>query len=128
MQQIDIEISAENKCSFCTGSKCCTYITDPISTPRSKEDFDYLLWQVSHRNVALYKDNGIWYILIQGECQHLQSDGRCGIYATRPQICRDHTNDYCEFDRDSVEDFELYFPDYPSLLDYCRNRFKKWDG
>lgn len=23
-------------------------------------------------------------------CQQLQDDGRCGIYATRPQICRDH--------------------------------------
>jgi hypothetical protein len=41
----DIPVTAENKCSLCApASTCCTYITQPFDTPRSKEDFDYLLW------------------------------------------------------------------------------------
>lgn len=126
MPKVNIKITTENKCSFCEGSKCCTYVTQPIDTPRSKDEFDYLLWQVSHENVAIYKSCNVWYMLIAGNCNHLLSDGRCGIYETRPRICRDHTNDFCEYDQDSLKDFDLYFPDYTSLLKYCKKRYKTW--
>ena len=119
-------MTPETKCSYCTGSKCCTYVTQAIDTPRSKQDFDYLLWQVSHRNVRVYKDEGAWYLLFDSPCNHLGRDGRCGIYETRPQICREHSNDYCEFDAPAEEGFELYFDGYESLLNYCRKRFKRW--
>ncbi len=46
-----IKVTSENKCSFCTGSICCTYVTQHLDTPRSKEDFRQLLWQVSHQNI-----------------------------------------------------------------------------
>jgi hypothetical protein len=59
---------------------------------------------------------------------HLQADGRCGIYATRPRVCREHSNEDCEFEGAAgAEDFDLFFPDYQALLDYCRRRFKSWD-
>lgn len=121
-----IEITAENKCSFCTQSICCTYITHSIDTPRSKEDFDQLLWQVSHDHLKIYKDDEGWTLLIDGRCQHLQIDGGCGIYETRPQICRDHSNDYCEYDAPSEDGFDLYFENYDDLLKYCKKRFKTW--
>jgi uncharacterized protein len=57
----------------------------------------------------------------------LQEDGGCGIYETRPQICRDHSNDYCEYDTTAESGFDLFFGDYDSLLTYCKKRFKKWD-
>ena len=38
------------------------------------------------------------------ECKHLQSDNRCGIYDTRPQICRDYSTDNCEYEDDWVYD------------------------
>jgi Fe-S-cluster containining protein len=120
-------ITAENKCGFCTNSKCCTYITQQIDAPRSKYDFEHLLWQVSHENVQAYKDDDGWYLLVESRCSHLQTDGRCGIYAVRPQICRDHSNDYCEFDAPAEDGFDLYFPDYRSLLKYCKKRFKRWE-
>ncbi|MDQ3731742.1 MAG: YkgJ family cysteine cluster protein [Pseudomonadota bacterium] len=120
------KITPENKCGFCTNSKCCTYITQRIETPRSKYDFDHLLWQVSHENVQAYKDEDGWYLLVETCCNHLQPDGRCGIYAERPQICRDHSNDYCEFDAPAEDGFDLYFPDYAALLTYCKKRFKRW--
>jgi len=122
-----ITVTSENKCSFCTGSTCCTYVTQHMETPRSKEDFRQLLWQVSHQNVKLYKDDDGWTLLVDGKCQHLQINGDCGIYDERPDICREHTNDYCEFDAPSEDGFELYFENYFDLLKYCKNRFKSWD-
>ena len=120
------KITPENKCSFCKNSICCNYVTQTIDTPRSKVDFEHLLWQVSHHNVSVYKDKDGWCLLFNTKCSHLLPDGACGIYENRPQICRDHSNDYCEFDAPAEDGFELYFPDYKSLLAYCKKRYKRW--
>lgn len=120
-------MTPETKCGYCTNSKCCTYITQQIDTPRSMLDFDQLLWQVSHRDVQVYKDEDGWFLLINNTCSHLQSGGRCGIYEVRPQVCRNYDNDYCEYDESAEANFELYFEDYASLLKYCKERFKHWD-
>ena len=93
---VGVKITTDNKCGFCTNSKCCTYITEELVTPRSMHDFDHLLWQLSHRDIQAYKDEDGWYLLINNSCTHLQKDGRCGIYDDRPLICREYTNDYCE--------------------------------
>lgn len=119
---------SENKCDLCTPSKCCTYITHAISTPRSVEDFDTLLWQLAHQDVQAYKDEGTWFLLFYTRCRFLHDDGRCQIYTTRPQVCRDYSNDYCEFDGPAEEGFELFFDTYEALLAYCRKRFKNWDN
>ena len=119
-------IYAESKCQRCSNSKCCAYFTQAIDAPRSKQDFNHLLWQISHRGVQVYKDETGWYLLVNTPCNHLLSDGRCGIYDTRPQICRDYTNDFCEFDASAEEGFELFFENYDALLAYCKRRFKRW--
>lgn len=126
-EKIKIEVTTENKCSFCTASICCTYITQQVDTPRSKADFEHLLWQISHENIRIYKDEDGWTLLVESKCLHLQVNGDCGIYDVRPTICRDHTNDYCEYDAPSEDGFELYFNDYHALRTYCQKRFKKWD-
>lgn len=118
---------SNDKCSHCHGSICCSYITHQIETPRSRQSFDYLLWQISHKNIEIYKDEDGWFLLINNPCTHLKDDGSCGIYHDRPEICRTHTNDYCELDASAVDGFELYFADYHSLLIYCKKRFKTWD-
>lgn len=123
----DLDITPENKCDFCVQSLCCRYATQQIDTPRSIKAFDMLLWQISHDDVELFKDEAGWFLLFQKPCTHLQPDGRCGIYEVRPFICREHENDYCEFDESAENGFDLYFPDYESLDQYCRTRFKKWD-
>lgn len=123
------KITPENKCAFCQGATCCTYLTQRIDTPRSMQDFDVLLWQISHRDTQAYKDSDGWCLLVNNACRHLQPGGRCGIYETRPQICREHSNDGCEFEGPAAhEDYDLFFPDYESLLDYCRRKFKNWDS
>ncbi len=123
-----IKLTPENKCSFCKGSTCCTYFTHQIDTPRSIEDFDLLLWQIAHADTQVYKDEDGWFLLMNHPCLHLQAGGRCGIYETRPQICREHSNDECEFDGPcGDDDFELFFRNYDALLAYCRKKFKHWD-
>jgi len=126
----DIELSGGdesfNKCDLCTNSKCCTYVTQQIDPPRSKYDFEILLWQVSHEGVGAYKDEDGWFVMFEARCRHLLGDGRCNIYEDRPTICRSHSNDYCEYDAPAEDGFELYFPDYDSLLQYCRKKFRRW--
>ncbi|MES9969075.1 MAG: YkgJ family cysteine cluster protein [Candidatus Thiodiazotropha sp.] len=117
----------EGKCSRCINSKCCTYTTEAIGVaPRSKADFDHLLWQVSHQGVEIYKDEDGWFLLFHGSCEHLGPGGACGIYLQRPQICRDYDNDWCEFDAPAEKGFDLYFRNYAELLNYCKKRFKTW--
>jgi Fe-S-cluster containining protein len=122
-----MDIPVDNKCSRCTGSICCTYTTEALGVaPRSKSDFQHLLWQISHQGVELYKDESGWYLMFQGRCEHLQPNGGCGIYEDRPDICREYENDWCEFDQPAEEGFELYFRNYAELLTYCKKRFKSW--
>ena len=122
------QLPTETKCSFCPGTKCCSYTTQQIDSPRKIDDFDHLLWQMAHKNIQAYKDEDGWFLLILNQCQFLQKDGNCGIYETRPQVCRDYKNDYCEFDAPAEDGFELFFDGYESLLKYCQKRFKKWDA
>ena len=116
-----------DKCSRCPGDKCCSYITQHIDTPRSMDDFDHLAWQLAHANIQAYKDEDGWFLLVMNTCRFLQKDGRCGIYETRPQLCRDYSNDYCELDEPAENSFKYFFRNYEELDAYCRKRFKKWD-
>jgi Fe-S-cluster containining protein len=95
--------AGENLCEFCTG-KCCRYYAFPITTPKDWEDFDFIRWYLLHGRTSIFVDEGTWHILVSGDCQHLLEDNRCGIYHTRPQICRDHTTDDCEYDSDADYD------------------------
>ena len=122
-----VVLTAENKCSYCKNSKCCTYITIEIDKPKKRSDFDELLWQVSHKNISFYKDEDGWFMNVEAVCDHLGDQGKCGIYETRPTICRDYSNDFCELDEPAEEGFDLHFTNYDELLAYCRKRFKNWD-
>lgn len=89
-------------------------------------DFDHLLWQVSHRSVHVFKDADGWFLRIMSDCEHLQQDGRCGIYEQRPLVCREHSNEFCEKDEPIETASELYFQDYTQLHAYCEQRFRNW--
>lgn len=93
---------------------------------RSKSDFEQLLWQVSHEGIEAYKDASGWYLAMRCKCEHLQRDGNCAIYENRPQICRDYSNDWCELDEPAEKHFLLHFRNYAELLNYCKQRFKRW--
>ena len=97
-------------CDFCT-AKCCRYFALPIEEPETLEEFEYLRWFLLHDRASVFKEEGDWYLLVHTTCKHLQSDNRCGIYETRPQICRDYTTDNCEYNDDWVYDFYLETPE-----------------
>jgi Fe-S-cluster containining protein len=109
--------TAPGKCSRCRGSTCCTYTTQALGTLRAKADFDHLLWQVSHEGVETYRDSDGWYLLIRGRCEHLVADGRCRIYADRPQICREYSTTDCEFEDDWC--YEKYFETPEQIDEYA---------
>lgn len=86
-------------CDHCTG-KCCRYFSLPIHTPESWDDFDEIRWFISHDRTIIYVHEDTWYLLVMSRCQYLLPDHRCGIYLTRPKICREYTTDDCEYDSD----------------------------
>jgi Fe-S-cluster containining protein len=102
------DVPAEQLCDFCT-AKCCRYFALQIDKPRKREDFDYIRWYLLHDYATVFIDDGAWYLLVHSDCKHLQPDNRCGIYETRPQICRDYSTQNCEYEDDAVYDgyFEL---------------------
>lgn len=83
-------------CEHCTAA-CCRYIALPLDTPETRADFDDLRWFLIHEHVAIFVEEGDWYIAFQTTCRHLLPDNRCGIYETRPQICRKYSVDDCDY-------------------------------
>jgi Fe-S-cluster containining protein len=83
-------------CEHCTGL-CCRYIALPIDTPRSTGDFDDIRWYLLHENVSVFVEDDQWYVSFVTNCRHLLPDHRCGIYETRPRICRQYTTDDCDY-------------------------------
>ena len=93
-------------CEYCT-AKCCRYFALPIETPATFEDYEFIRWYVLHDQATVFKEDDDWYLLVHTVCKHLQPDNRCGIYDTRPKICREYTTDNCEYDEDWTYDFYL---------------------
>ena len=90
-------------CTYCT-AKCCRYYALPIDTPTTWKEFDFVRWFLLHRGATVFTDEGTWYLLVHSECQHLRPDNLCGIYETRPRICRDYTTANCEYEDSWVYD------------------------
>jgi Fe-S-cluster containining protein len=79
-------------------SLCCRYVAVPIDAPRGKQSIDQARWMVSHRDVWLTVDGaGQWHVQFLATCDHLDVEkSRCGIYADRFDICREHEVESCE--------------------------------
>jgi Fe-S-cluster containining protein len=102
-------------CEHCT-AKCCRYFALPIETPTDKQDFDYIRWYLLHQQASIFVDDDTWYLLVHTPCRHLQANQMCGIYETRPQICRDYTTDACEYEDDWT--YERYFETPEQMEEY----------
>ena len=74
----------EDKCKKC--GECCKYI---LITPHYSydEDIDWLNNHKIELGPELIK--GKKSIKINHPCKYLRDDCLCGIYGSRPQICRD---------------------------------------
>lgn len=103
-------------CDYCT-AKCCKYFALPIDTPEDSKDFDFIRWYLLHDRASVFVDDEVWYLLVHTTCRHLRDDNLCGIYETRPQICRDYTTDACEFNEDWV--YDKYFETPEQIAEYA---------
>ena len=100
-------------CDHCT-ARCCHYFALPIDTPVDRNDYDNIRWYLLHGTVSVFVDDGNWYLLIHNTCDQLDAAGRCGIYQTRPNICREYSTDNCEYDNDAC--YERLF-EQPEQID-----------
>ena len=116
--------SGDCLCDYCT-ARCCRYFALPIETPTEHADFDFIRWYLLHDRASMFVEDDTWYLLVHTVCKHLQSDNRCGIYQTRPQICRDYTTDRCEYDDDAV--YDMYFETAEQVGEYMEARFPTTD-
>ena len=97
-------------CEYCT-AKCCRYFALPLEPPEDRADFEFIRWFLLHERATVFKEGEDWYMLVHTTCRHLRDDHMCGIYETRPQICRDYTTKECEYEDDWTYDFYLERPE-----------------
>ena len=93
--QAAVEKAAQKKqpqnltCDKCK-AQCCRYIAVVTHTPVERDDYELIRWYLSHKGVAVYIDDGEWYVHIDTTCMYLGRNYRCTVYATRPSICADY--------------------------------------
>lgn len=97
-------------CDYCT-AKCCRYFALPIDAPTDRDDFEHIRWYMLHGRVSIFVEDETWYLMVHADCQALRDDNLCGIYETRPGICRKYSTDECEYDDDAVYDRFFETPD-----------------
>lgn len=115
LRRVDVP-EGDNLCEHCT-AKCCHYFALAIDEPVDRSDFDYIRWYLLHERATVFVEDTTWYLLVYTTCRHLRHDGRCGIYATRPEICRKYTTDECEFEDDWA--YERYFETPEQIAEYA---------
>ncbi len=111
-----------NLCEFCT-AKCCRYFALPIDPPESFSDFEFIRWYLLHGKASVFIEDEDWYLLVHTVCKHLGDDHRCGIYETRPQICRDYTTKECEYEDEWT--YDMYFETPEQIEEYTDARFPR---
>lgn len=109
-------------CRYCV-AKCCRYFALPIDTPTELKDFEYIRWYLLHDRATVFSEDEDWYLLVHTACKYLRDDHLCGIYETRPQICRDYTTDACEYDDDWT--YERYFETPEQIQEYTEAVLQK---
>lgn len=109
-----------------TCALCCTYIAVAIDAPDSVRAATEILWHLYHDHVSVYRDSDDeWMVQFETRCRHLLSDNRCGIYETRPPICRGYSEVTCEVNADD-EGMSFYAPD--AFLAYLQTRSRRIYG
>jgi uncharacterized protein len=103
-------------CEYCT-AKCCRYFALPLDAPEDLADFEFIRWFLLHERATIFREGDTWYLLVHTVCRHLQDNNMCGIYETRPQVCRDYSTKDCEYEDDWTYDFYLERPE--QVAEYC---------
>lgn len=83
-------------CEQCAAA-CCRYLAIPLDRPRTRRDYDDIRWYLMHEGVSVFVEDGDWFVQFQARCRNLQPDNRCGVYETRPEICREYEPGDCDY-------------------------------
>ena len=110
------EVPPEKLCEFCH-AKCCQYFALPIDKPTTFAEFDDVRWYLYHERTSIFVEDGDWYLLVHNPCRALDANFRCKDYAIRPAICRDYSNQKCEYDRVAL--FDQYFETPEQIEEYA---------
>ena len=102
-------------CEFCS-AKCCRYFALPIDAPSELRDYEFIRWYLLHERASVFVEDENWYLLVHTVCKHLQPDNRCGIYDTRPQVCREYSTNDCEYEDDWT--YEKYLETPEQVAEY----------
>ncbi len=105
----------ENLCMHCT-AKCCQYFALPLEEPTELEDYEHMRWFLLHDRASIFTDDEDWYLMVHTTCKKLRPDNMCGIYETRPQICRKYSTTECEYEDDWC--YERYFETAEQVAEY----------
>jgi len=105
-------------CEHCTGH-CCKYVALPLDEPQTARDFDDIRWYLMHEGVTVFVEDGDWYIQFTTSCRNLTSANLCGIYETRPRICREYKAGDCDYAGGSY-DYDHLFTQVSQIEAYAR--------
>ncbi len=83
-------------CEHCAAA-CCRYLALPLDKPACKRDYDDMRWYLMHESVTVFVEEGDWYIQFETRCKNLKADNQCGVYETRPEICREYEPNSCDY-------------------------------
>jgi Fe-S-cluster containining protein len=103
-------------CDHCS-AKCCKYFALPIDEPTSRRDYDFIRWYLLHDRASVFTEDESWYLLVHTDCKHLQSNNLCGIYDSRPAICREYSTKDCEYEDNWV--YDRYFETAEQVSEYA---------
>jgi len=109
-----------NLCDKCV-ALCCRYFGLEIDKPTTVREYDNIRWYLMHENIIVYIEKRRWYLGILNKCKHLQPDNRCGVYETRPALCREYSTDNCDY-HGGEYDFDVLFTSAEQLRDYAEKK------
>lgn len=111
------------QCEHCTGH-CCKYLALPLETPETARDYDDMRWYLMHEGVTLFVEDGEWFIQVATTCTHLRPDNLCGIYETRPKICREYKAGECDYS-DGTYGYDELFTHVDQLEAFGKEALRK---
>jgi uncharacterized protein len=85
---------AAPSCTAC--GLCCSYVAIEVDQPSTVKRATQLLFYLYHEGVSLYENGDDWMVQFESTCRYLLPDYRCGVYTTRPHICREFSEQNCE--------------------------------
>jgi len=113
-------MSSSCLCDQCS-ALCCRYFVLEIETPETRRQYDDVRWYLVHQNVFVFIEKRKWYLGVYSRCKHLQEDNRCGIYETRPRICREYSTDNCDY-HGGEYDWTVLFSSAEQLAAYAEEQ------